>query len=83
MAKSIRVRDLKDQIGSVGPRPFLYCPKCDAEYSANSGDYFMFSPDHIFRCHGVNMLLVTKRTMYVEVGRDHEGGLTIQWPAGA
>ena len=67
MAKAVRVRDLRDQIGSDGPRPLLYCSKCDAEYSANKGDYFMARPDHVFRCCGRNMRLVVKRVVYEDV----------------
>lgn len=64
----VRVRDLKDQIGTFGPRPMLYCYRCGAEYSANSGDYFLASPDHVFKCecHSKSYLrLVLKETQYI------------------
>ena len=64
----IRVKDLKDQIGKPGgPHPMLYCPKCGDECSATAGDYFMSSPDRIFKCCRRNMLLVIKRIVYDEV----------------
>ena len=59
----VRVRDLIDQTGMVGPRPFLYCARCGAEYSANKGDYFLASPEYIFRCCE-DMQLVTKVVEY-------------------
>jgi len=63
----VEVKDLKDQIGMKGSRPFLYCSKCGAEYSANSGDYFMSSPEHVFTCCKRKMVLVTKQVTYKEV----------------
>ena len=51
---------LRDQIGSPGPRPFLYCPKCQSRYSANAGDYFMAPDSHVFKCCGRNNWLVTE-----------------------
>jgi len=65
---SIRVKDLKDQLDTKEPRPILYCPICGAEYSAHAGDYFLARPDHVFVCCGEPMLLVTKRTVFTEVG---------------
>jgi len=62
--KSTRVKDLKDQIGMPGPRPFLKCFKCGNEYSANACDYWNASADHVFKCCGRNMALVTERTVY-------------------
>ena len=67
MARAVKVKDLPDRIGSNGPRELLYCPQCGAEYSACKGDYFMASPEHVFRCCRRNMLLVTKREVYSEV----------------
>ena len=64
---SIRVRDLKDQIDTKGPRPILYCSICGAENSAHAGDYFLARPDHVFTCCGEPMLLVVKSTHYTEV----------------
>jgi hypothetical protein len=65
--KLIKVFDLKDQLETPYPRPILYCTECRAEYSANKGDYFMASPDYIFRHCGKPMLLVVKREVYTEV----------------
>jgi len=63
----IRVKDLKNQIGTTGIRPILYCPICGAECSANAGDYFMASPDYVFTCCDEPMLLVIKKAMYKEI----------------
>jgi hypothetical protein len=63
MAKAIKVKDLRDQIGT-DDTSLLYCPKCGAEYSANAGDYFMANPETVFKHCGVNMQLVTKHTSY-------------------
>ena len=62
----VRVSDLRDQIGSQGPRPFLKCFVCGNESSANAGDYFMAPPDHVFRCCDRNMKLVTSKVVYTE-----------------
>jgi len=59
----VRVCNLKDQLGTRGPRPMLYCTVQGCEYSAHAGDYFMARPDHVFRCHGRNMILAVKRTV--------------------
>jgi hypothetical protein len=67
MGKRVTVENLKDQIGAEYPRPFLYCRKCGAEYSANAGDYFMARPGHVFKCCKVNMLLVTAKRVLTEV----------------
>lgn len=42
--------DLRDQTGMDFPRPFLHCSQCDAEFSANKGDYFYRHPSEIIRC---------------------------------
>ncbi len=65
--RPIRVRDLKDQIGMEGPRPFLYCRECDGQYSANAGDYFAAAPDTVMKCCGRPMALVTRKTVLTEV----------------
>ncbi len=65
--KKIRVKDLKDQSGMNGPRPFLLCRKCGNESSANKGDYFMAKPDYVFTCCDIPMLLVTRETVDTEV----------------
>lgn len=57
----ITVAMLKDQTGTPDPRPFLHCCVCGGAYSANAGDYFMAPPDHVFRCHGVPMALMTAK----------------------
>ena len=62
----VRVSDLKDQLGMPFPRPMLYCVECGTEYSANKGDYFAASPDHIFRHCGKPMRLVVKHEVYEE-----------------
>jgi hypothetical protein len=41
----MKYRELKNQTGERGPHPFLYCAECEAEYSANRGDYFMANPE--------------------------------------
>ena len=63
----VRVSDLKDQLGTSYPRPFLYCRKCGGEYSAHAGDYFMLPAEHIMKCCHANMVLMTKREVYTEV----------------
>ncbi len=65
--KRITVADLKNQTGISGPRPVLYCAVCGETSSANAGDYFMNSPDYVFRCHNRNMALVTICMVYQEV----------------
>lgn len=54
----VRVKDLLDSTTS-----FLYCPICDGRYSANKGDYFMRSPDHILKCCNKPMWLATGSRM--------------------
>ena len=66
----VRVRDLRDQISASpyhGSTPLLYCYGCGSEFSANSGDYFMASPDHVFMCCGMEMELVTKEVTYIPI----------------
>jgi hypothetical protein len=60
----IKVSDLKDQIGTPGPHPFLYCQECGSQFSANKGDYFMHPSDHVFTCCGENLNLMTSRMVY-------------------
>jgi len=75
MATAIRVKDLKQQVGTeerggklwVVPQPFLYCGHCGNQFSANRGDYFAADPEHVFKCCRRNMLLVTKRTIFEQV----------------
>ena len=54
---SIKVKDLRDQIGTKGPREVIYCPNCRIRYSANRGDYFNSPPKHVFTHCGRNMRL--------------------------
>lgn len=65
--KYITVADLSDQIGIVGPRPFLKCFVCGAEYSANRGDYFMRDGKYVFTCCKNPMKLVVKGVTFREV----------------
>jgi len=59
------LKNLKDQILSDDNR-IMYCPLCGAEYSANSGDYFMLTnPNHKFKCCNNTMELVTKKLSYI------------------
>jgi len=60
----VRVKDLKDQIGTSGVRPVLYCVVCGSEYSANRGDYFSCSPDHVLTCCEQPLQLAVKHTVY-------------------
>lgn len=62
----VTVADLTDHIGLVGKRPFLFCARCGVEESGNRADYFMAKPEHVFRCCGLNMSLMTKETVYTE-----------------
>lgn len=63
----VRVSDLKDQTGFIGPHPFLYCDICCAECSANAGDYWDVKRDTVFSCCGENMRLVRKVVTFVDV----------------
>ena len=63
----ITVKDLQDQIGMNGIRPFLFCEVCQAEYSANAADYFMARPSHVFSCCDVPMQMVVKEIHYRKV----------------
>ncbi len=65
--KAIHVKDLKDQIGMLGQRPFLKCFECGAEYSANKADYFDRPDNYVFKCCGKNMALVVKDEIYTTV----------------
>ena len=67
MRRLIRVKDLKDQVGTPGPHPILRCVLCDAEISANKGDYFVAKPTASFRHCGKPMKLVVKTVVYEEV----------------
>ena len=45
-----RIGNMKDQIGTTGPREVAYCPKCGETYSANKGDYFMLADSDVLKC---------------------------------
>ncbi len=66
MKTAIKVKDLRDQIGT-NDRSLLWCPKCGEENSANAGDYFMANPETVFKHCGVNMRLVTKRVVFEQI----------------
>lgn len=44
------------------------CHKCGGEYSATYGDYFMASDSRPLTCCGRPVALVTRRTVYEEIG---------------
>ena len=67
MSKRVTVGDLKDQIGTPFPRPFLHCRECGAQNSANAGDYFALRPAHVFKCCGRNMILAQEHCSVVEI----------------
>jgi hypothetical protein len=46
----LKYGDLIGQTGKPGPRPILYCANCQAEYSANAGDYFAHDPNAPIEC---------------------------------
>lgn len=66
-SKLVTVGDLKDQIGTSGPRPDLYCAACGNEYSANAGDYFNHPFNHVFVCCDEPMKLCVRRVTHEEV----------------
>lgn len=75
MLRQITYGDLKDQIGMEGPRPFLRCPACEAECSANAGDYWNMNKAAPILCgnclhqHGerVPMRRVLRKSSFQEV----------------
>jgi hypothetical protein len=69
---TVKVGDLQDQTMSgnvVKPQPFLYCQLCDAEYSANKGDYWDAADEHEFTHCGEPMHLVRKHVVYEKVNK--------------
>lgn len=60
---TIHVRDLPER-PEAGVQ--LYCYRCDGEYSAYKGDYFLQSPDYVFKCQNCKrlLMLVEKRTTH-------------------
>lgn len=67
MARRVTVADLQQQTGTAGPHPFLYCPTCGAEYSANAADYWCLPDDYVFRCCRRNMLHVIRESILIQV----------------
>ena len=60
----VRVKQLRNQIGTIGPREVIYCPTCFIEYTANAGDYWSASPEYVFRHCKRSMRLGFKVTTY-------------------
>ena len=77
MSKLLRLKDLQNQIGVKGLPLLLYCPRCGAEFSANSGDYWYNDPNMVLRCSTLDdtfggecetpLQLVTKSTVYKSI----------------
>jgi len=45
---------------------FLHCPDCDAEYSADSGDYWYLEDEYVFTCEcGADMILARRECKLV------------------
>jgi len=65
--RKIKVSDLKDQIGVTNDHRFLLCRVCCSQNSANLGDYFNLSKNHVFMCCDRPMGLFVKKTIYQEV----------------
>lgn len=70
MSRAVRVRDLKR--GQNGVIQKCTHPECEAEYSADAGDYWDWEPDKIMKClnpvHGPrNVILARKVTRFVKV----------------
>jgi len=68
----MKVKDLEDQTimndSDKRRNYFLWCPNCDAEVSANKGDYFLASDDMELTCQcGHSLILANKTTIYEEV----------------
>ena len=64
-SRTVTVNDLKAI--PEGVLAMLYCIRCGEQYSATPGDYFMSDPNTVFRCCGLNMRLVTKHEVYINV----------------
>lgn len=74
MPKELTYGDLKDQTGTTGPRPFLHCPECGSEFSANAADYWDRDKRAVITCHvclaagsQVPLRRVLRETRLVEV----------------
>lgn len=76
MTRNIRVQDLPDQTGLPYNHPahnvMLVCQinPDEHQWSANRNDYWSDDPYKILKCCQRNMLLVSKRTEYVEYRPD-------------
>lgn len=67
MAKQVTVGDLKDQLGMKGPRPALFCARCNSEFSAHAGDYFMLRKDEVLMHCKAPLRLMLKTVTMTEV----------------
>ena len=65
----VLVKHLQNQIGTLGPRAFLYCRDCDAHYSANAGDYWASASDDPLICSCGNPLVLATSTTKIKVIR--------------
>lgn len=65
MRKQVRVKDLPESTLDNGIH--LFCPTCGDKWAASRGDYFMASPDHVFRCEHDDTLMQLTRTVTREV----------------
>ena len=58
------LKNLKDQV-LTDDKKLMLCKICGAEYSANSGDYFLIiDPEYKFKCCNRTMGLVEKHVCY-------------------
>lgn len=67
--RAVTVGDLRDQTVRRGAREVLFCERCGTTNSANAGDYWNSPSDHVFRCCGLRMRLVVKRTILVDYAK--------------
>ena len=74
MRRVYRVKDLRNQIGTPGPREGLFCPICLGEWSANRGDYFATSDNTVLRCteDWSPLILGFKRITIVPIKEVHD-----------
>jgi len=59
--------NMRDGILDKTYKALMLCTVCGGEYSADSGDYFNYKDDYIFKCCGKPCLLVTKETVYKDI----------------
>ncbi len=58
------LKNLKDQI-LTNDNTIMYCPICESQYSANSGDYYMINDENYeFKCCEETMLLGEMQTCF-------------------